>query len=190
MITTSNYILKATVDKVAYLFEYETAADVWEALEEFWHEDYEESLGHRSGRFPIDVYAMNDNGAVITTYRFMFDSAVFHAFFDKGHTVDGRYTLDNFAADIERKDKCYGMTIQMVCDQIAEFTGDSKTEAMRKARIFRKNCCVPLTKVERISLAFGRYSDEHGNYHGENRDTLHFYYRDVDGENYAFTIMD
>ena len=103
MITTANYIVKAVVDGEVFIFPYDDLGDVWEALDEFWHEDYPEVLIDKGGGlFPIDVIAM-DGGKAIRKYEFMFNAGVFHAFFDKGHTVDGIYTLDQFAKDIERK---------------------------------------------------------------------------------------
>ena len=102
MITTANYILKAVVDGEVFLFQYDEAGDVWEALEDFWHEDYPEVLIDKGGLFPIDVIAM-DGGKAIRKYEFMFNAGVFRAFFDKGHTADGIYTLNQFAKDIERK---------------------------------------------------------------------------------------
>lgn len=103
MITTANYLLHAMVGEAEYYFEYDSC-DVYEALETFWHEDYPEFLGDlETGNclFPIDVKAM-DGEAVICTYRFMFNIAVFHAYFDHGHKADGPYTLDEFARDIRR----------------------------------------------------------------------------------------
>ena len=190
MITTANYIIKATIKDRFFIMQF-NGGDVWTALEEFWHEDWPDVMAQFGGgdTFPLDVYAM-DGTEVITTYAFTFNASVFHAFYDHGHKADGPYTLDEFDRDIRRKEKNYGMTIQYICDRIAEFTGDKKKEAMRKAKMFRANCCVPLTEVEGFRLSFGRYSDGHGNYYGENRDTLHFYYKDSDGETYAFTIMD
>lgn len=103
MITTANYILKAVVDGEVFIFQYDEAGDAWEALEQFWHEDYPEVLSSkRGGLFPIDVIAM-DGGKAIRKYEFMFNAGVFHAFFDHGHTANGTYTLDQFAKDIERK---------------------------------------------------------------------------------------
>ena len=103
MITTANYILKAVVDGEVYIFPYDDLGDVWEALDEFYHEDYPEVLIDKGGGlFPIDVYAM-DGGKAIRKYEFEFNAGVFHAFFDHGHTADGTYTLDQFAKDIERK---------------------------------------------------------------------------------------
>ena len=103
MITTANYILKAVVDGEVYIFPYDDLGDVWEALDEFYHEDYPEVLIDKGGGlFPIDVYAM-DGGKAIRKYEFEFNAGVFHAFFDKWHTAEGTYTLDQFAKDIERK---------------------------------------------------------------------------------------
>ena len=103
MITTANYIVKAVVDGEVYIFPYDDLGDVWEALDEFYHEDYPEVLIDKGGGlFPIDVIAM-DGGKAIRKYEFMFNAGVFHAFFDKGHTASGTYTLDQFAKDIERK---------------------------------------------------------------------------------------
>lgn len=190
MITTANYLLKATVGGEEYFFEYETD-DMWNALEEFWHEDYPEALQHLAGSdmFPFVLYSIY-NGKVLDCYAFTFNTAIFHAFYDHGHKADGVYTLDEFDRDIRRKVKNYGMTIQYICDRIAEFTGDKKKEAMRKAKRFRANCCVPLTEVEDFRLSFGKYGDGHGNYYGENRDTLHFYYKDSDGDSHQFSILE
>ena len=103
MITTANYILKAVVDGEVFIFQYDEAGDAWEALEQFWHEDYPEALIDKGGGlFPIDVIAM-DGGKAIRKYEFIFNAGVFHAFFDKGHTAEGTYTIDQFAKDIERK---------------------------------------------------------------------------------------
>ena len=103
MTTTANYIVKAVVDGEVFIFQYDEAGDVWEALEQFWHEDYPEVLIDKGGGlFPIDVFAM-DGGKAIRKYYFAFNAGVFHAFFDHGHTADGIYTIDQFAKDIERK---------------------------------------------------------------------------------------
>ncbi len=193
MITTANYIIKAVVNGSTYLFEYDDTMDIFETMEKFWHEDYPEVLADVQGieLFPMDIYAMrDDDGKVIATYPFTFNAAVFHAFYDHGHKVDGPYTMDDFFNDIIRKEKNYGMTIQYICDRIAEFTGDKKSEAMRKAKIFRKNCCVPLTEIKELHLSFGKYIDRYGNDYGENRDTLHFYYKDSDGQEHVFSILE
>jgi len=102
MTTTANYIVKAVVDGEVFIFLYDEAGDAWEALEQFWHEDYPEVLIDKGGLFPIDVIAM-DGGKGIRKYEFMFNAGVFHAFFDHGHKASGPYTLDEFAKDIEHK---------------------------------------------------------------------------------------
>lgn len=81
------------------------------------------------------------------------------------------------------------MTRKQIQAQIAAFTGDWKT-AERKAKVFDENCCVPLSQVTNIELSFGKYGDSHGNYYGENRNTLHFHYTTWDGEKYRFSILD
>jgi len=108
MITTANYILTAHVGGEKYRFEYAEASIMWEALEQFWHEDYPEVLIDKGGGlFPIDVIAMDD-GKAIRKYEFMFNGVAFDHFFDKGWSESStepgqRYTLDQFAKDIERK---------------------------------------------------------------------------------------
>lgn len=106
MTTTANYIVKAVVDGEVYIFQYDEACDAWEALDDFWHEDYPDMLAGRDtkGVFPIDVIAMDD-GKAIRKYEFTFNTGVFHTFFDHGHTAIGTYTLNQFAKDIERKPK-------------------------------------------------------------------------------------
>lgn len=100
MKTTANYILKAVIDGEVFIFQYDEAPEVWEALEEFWHEDYPEVPTDKSGLFPIEVMAM-ERSKVIRKYEFMFNASLFHAFFDHGHNADGAYTLNQFANDIE-----------------------------------------------------------------------------------------
>ncbi len=98
-----NYMVKAVVDGEVYIFQYETSAAV-DALEQFWHDDYPDVLDGKDGPFHVDVIAI-DNGKVIRKYTYIFNAAVFHAFFDHGHTVDGPYTLDQFVEDIKRDDE-------------------------------------------------------------------------------------
>lgn len=102
MITTATYLLVAKIEGEEYHFQYEHCYDVWACLEKFWHEDYPEMLIEQSSLFPVTVKSMHQS-KVIATYDFMFNAGVFHAFFDHGHTVNGPYTLDQFAKDIERK---------------------------------------------------------------------------------------
>lgn len=105
MITTANYLVRATVSGQEYFFEYDTP-DMWTALDEFWHEDYPEVLISKNGseQFPIDVYSM-ENGHVLDCYPLMFNAPVFHAFYDNGHTASGIYTLDQFDKDIRRDEE-------------------------------------------------------------------------------------
>lgn len=109
MTTTANYILKAVVGGETYLFQYEHCYDAWAALEQFWHEDYPETIANLPdcGTFPIDILSMLE-GKVIATMPVTFNCAVFDQFFDKGwsassHEPGQRYTLDQFAKDIARK---------------------------------------------------------------------------------------
>lgn len=82
MIITDNYILEVfNKDGETYIFSYETP-DVWTALKEFWHEDYEHIACNDS--WDIDAYAM-ENGKVIDTYKFHLCTSAFHHFFDNGH---------------------------------------------------------------------------------------------------------
>lgn len=96
MITTANYILNVTVNGEVFIFEYETN-DVWEALKEFWHEDFDR-LAHYpiEKAWPVDAYAM-ERGKVISTYHFQFEQSSFHRFYDMGQC-----TLDEFYDIITR----------------------------------------------------------------------------------------
>ena len=98
MITTANYLLIAYVGGEQYHFEYEDCGDMWEALEQFWHEDYDLVLNEEDHTecFAVDVVAM-DVGKAIKRYEVAFDAAHYHAFFDHGRTVSGPYTLDEFS---------------------------------------------------------------------------------------------
>ena len=82
----------------------------------------------------------------------------------------------------------YGMTLQEVADQIADFTGDRKGESKRKAKIMAQH--ISLRHVSDIRLSFGKYIDHYGNYYGENRDTLHIEWRDLDGDRDTFSIIE
>lgn len=83
----------------------------------------------------------------------------------------------------------YGMTLKEIRDEIQAFKDCSYTEATEKAKIFSKNCCVPLTWVIRIRLSFGMSEHEDGT-RTENRDTLNFVYYDRDGDRHTFSILD
>ena len=102
MMTTANYVLVAYVGGEQYHFEYEDCGDMWEALQEFFFDDYPEILIDidKAGEFPIDVLAM-DGGKAIRRYEVAFHSVLFDHFFGKGHTVDSIYTLDDFGKDIK-----------------------------------------------------------------------------------------
>lgn len=111
MTTTATYIIKAVVGGETYLFQYEHCYDAWTALEQFWHEDYADTLAMLpdSETFPIDILSMLE-GKVIDTMPATFNCAIFDHFFDKGWNAssplpDKRYTIDQFAKDIERWDK-------------------------------------------------------------------------------------
>lgn len=102
MIQTASYLLVATIGDEEFHFRYEDCHDTWEALEQFWRDDYPDvPIDKTSGLFPITVLCM-ERGKVIRRYAFTFNEAVFHAFFDKGHTATGTYTIDRFAKDIMR----------------------------------------------------------------------------------------
>lgn len=123
MATTATYILKAVVDGETYLFHYDHCYDSWAALEQFWHDDYPATLISKGGGlFTIHILSMLE-GKVISTHRVTFNAGVFHAFFDHGHTVDGIYTLDQFAKDIERKpeDKPSPKQLKAMMDRWAGF---------------------------------------------------------------------
>jgi len=127
MTTTANYMIKAVVGGETYLFQYEDCGDAWQALEEFWHDDYPEAVVHLegSGEFPLDVIAI-DQGKAIRIYPFTFNACLFDHFFDKGwsassHEPNQRYTLDQFAKDIERLPKADVNGITDLMDRWAGF---------------------------------------------------------------------
>lgn len=109
MTTTANYMIKAVVGGETYLFQYEHCYDAWAALEQFWHEDYPETIASLPdcGTFPLDILSMLE-GKVIATMPVTFNAGCFDHFFDKGwsassHEPGQRYTLDQFAKDIARE---------------------------------------------------------------------------------------
>jgi hypothetical protein len=85
----------------------------------------------------------------------------------------------------------YGMTLKEIRDEIAAFTGDNKSDAMAKARVFAHH--ISIANVCSIRLSFGKYSrTENGKtvYYGENRDTLHIEWTDLDGDSDTFSIIE
>ena len=95
-------MLIAYVGGEQYHFEYEDCGDMWEALEQFWHEDYPETLMNvmHTAHIRVDVLAM-DGGKCIRRYETALDCAHYHSFFDHGHTVHGPYTLDEFNRNLK-----------------------------------------------------------------------------------------
>ena len=92
MISTANYVLVAYVGGEQYYFEYEDCGDMWEALEEFWHEDWECKFASLERQcFAVNVYAM-ENGKPIRCYEVAFEMSCYHGFFDHG-----KCTLNEFS---------------------------------------------------------------------------------------------
>ena len=82
----------------------------------------------------------------------------------------------------------YGMTLQEVADQIRDFTGDTRGEAKRKAKIFAHH--ISLRHVSDIrNLRYGHRTDEHGN-RTEDHDWLEIEWRDLDGDRDTFSIIE
>lgn len=81
------------------------------------------------------------------------------------------------------------MTLKAIKNQIAAFTGDWKN-AKNKARVFDDNCLIPLSDVTGVNLSFGKFSDGHCNYYGENKTVLNFDYTDKLKNRYHFAIYD
>ena len=81
----------------------------------------------------------------------------------------------------------YGMTLKEVRDEIADFTGDKKREAMRKAKIFATH--ISLSHVSGFTLSYGHQTDEHGN-RTENRNWLQFRWTDLEGDSDTFSIIE
>jgi len=82
----------------------------------------------------------------------------------------------------------YGMPIQELRDMIADFTGDKKREAMRKAKIFASH--ISLRHVsEIVCIKYGHRDDEHGQ-RTEDHNWLEFQWRDLDGDCDWFSIIE
>lgn len=97
MITTANYLLIAYVNGGQYHFEYEGCGDMWEALEQFWHEDWECYFATLDRQcFAVDVVAIEDSKA-IKRYEVAFEMSYFHHFYDHGHV-----SLDEFSDAIRK----------------------------------------------------------------------------------------
>lgn len=159
MIITDNYILKATINGKRWAYQYDTN-DVWTALEEFWHEDYPETLSHmdEAGQFPIEVHAM-DNGKVIKTYQFIFNCAIFHAFYDHGHITLNEFkdqiTKDNLRSVWLR----LGVTVTGTAEDIEKlFDGDKEmllSLIERKQYELDGNAYIPDLSVESYNDVYG-----------------------------------
>lgn len=82
----------------------------------------------------------------------------------------------------------YGMTLPELRDKIADFTGDKKREAMRKAKIFAQH--ISLRHVsEIVCIKYGHRTDEHGQ-RTEDHNWLEFRWRDLDGDCDWFSIIE
>ena len=55
--------------------------------------------------------------------------------------------------------------------------------------IFDRNCLLPTKQITSLQFAWGKYSDSHGNYYGENRNTLHIAYTGKASDKYHFSII-
>lgn len=109
-----------------------------------------------------------------------------HGYHTKRDTI---LYIEGLLGGIDFMRRQHGMTIRELSNQIAAFTGDKKSEAMRKARIFRHNCCVSLTKVTDVRLSYGKRTMNDGT-ERVDRGTLNFRYRDNDGDGHFFSIIE
>lgn len=88
------------------------------------------------------------------------------------------------------------MTSQQIYTQLYQFLGGRtcrggfKTRAIKSVKIFRDNCLIPFEEIKSISFSYGKYSNIHGKYYGENRDVLNIEYTSTTNEKYHFAIMD
>ena len=159
MIITDSYILKATINGKRWVYQYDTN-DVWTTLEEFWHDDYPETLSHmdEAGQFPIEVHAM-DNGKVIKTYQFIFNCVIFHAFYDHGYITLNEFkyqiTKDNLRSVWLR----LGVTVTGTEEQMEKlFNGDKATLRNlieRKQFILDSNSYIPEEEAEAYNDTYG-----------------------------------
>ena len=82
------------------------------------------------------------------------------------------------------------MTRRQVYIMLTSFLGGDWKRAKKAVEIFDHNFCLTFKAIEKISFAYGKYSDLDGNYYGENRDTLNVEYMGKDGEKHYFSILD
>lgn len=81
----------------------------------------------------------------------------------------------------------YGMSIKEIRDQIADFTGDKKGEAMRKAKIFAHH--ISVSHVCRLRLSYG-WRDQRNGTKIIDRDWLRIEWTDLDGNRDTFSIIE
>lgn len=172
MITTANYLLIAKVGDLQYFFEYDTC-DIWETLEQFWHEDYPDTLIqiNDGGMFPIDVLALED-GKEIDRYPMQFNAAVFHAFFDHGHKADGIYTLEQFGKDIERKSNTSKDIIVLWSDWCMDY--DDEDHWLDYMVKHPKGHCNRNHLQEKWDYSYSKYG---------NKAAMTMFWRDLDNDN-------
>lgn len=107
MTTTANYLLIAYVGGEQYHFEYEKCGDKWEALDQFWHEDWECKFARMEKQcFAVDVVAMY-NGKAIKCYEVAFEMSYFHHFYDHGHITLNEFSdaIRKIRADLDEEKK-------------------------------------------------------------------------------------
>ena len=81
----------------------------------------------------------------------------------------------------------YGIGLQEVADEIRAFTGDTRGEAKRKARIFADN--ISLRHVSDIKALRYGHRTENGN-RTEDHNWLEIDWRDLDGDSDTFSIIE
>ncbi len=79
------------------------------------------------------------------------------------------------------------MTLKEIRDEIADFTGDKKSEAMRKAKIFAHN--ISISNVCQIRLSYGSRDQGDGK-KLEDPKWLVFRWTDTDGDSDTFSIIE
>ena len=81
----------------------------------------------------------------------------------------------------------YGMTLKEIRDEIAAFTGDNKSDAMAKAKVFAHH--ISIAHVCRLRLSLGHRTDEHRN-RTEDHNWLQIQWTDQDGNRDTFSIIE